>query len=89
MLREAKEEHAKESVEKKTQEVLEKVNFNDEFDRYQGLAHLEALEILSRECEAKVRPENILNSVFQCTHLKMERVLERVLKKSECTFYTS
>ena len=56
VLREAKEEHAKESVEKKTQEVLEKVNFNDEFDRYQGLAHLEALEILSRECEAKVRP---------------------------------
>ena len=66
MLREAKEEHAKETVEKKTQEVLEKVNFNDEFDRYQGLAHLEALEILSRECEAKVKYFNV-NGVFQRT----------------------
>ena len=66
MLREAKEESAREAAEKKTQEVLEKVNFNDEFDRCQGLAHLEALEILSRECEAKVYNVSVYISVNEC-----------------------
>ena len=55
VLREAKEQSAKEAAERKSQEVLEKANFHDQFDRYQGLAHLEALEILSRESETKVR----------------------------------
>ena len=49
------------------------MNFNDEFE---GLAHLEALEILSRECEAKI--ESILINLFEDDLKKAKRKLRAI-----------
>lgn len=35
------------------------------FDEFQGLSHLEALEMLSRECESKVMALSNFPSIFE------------------------
>lgn len=55
MLREAKE---KADIEEKTVEekqMARKVHFESLFDDYQGLVHLEALEMLSKQCNMKIQ----------------------------------
>ncbi|XP_072040912.1 protein FAM114A2-like [Amphiura filiformis] len=54
MLREAKESAETASKLEEEQREMEKVHFGILFDNYQGLAHLEALEMLSNESEMKV-----------------------------------
>ena len=55
MLREAKEESEEKALRVGAHESLSPmVNYSTEFDQYQGLAHLEALEILSRQSAVKV-----------------------------------
>lgn len=55
MLREAKEEAEYKAAHPDYKESIMNVKLTTEFDTYQGLAHLEALEILSKESEVKVR----------------------------------
>ncbi|KAJ8298544.1 hypothetical protein KUTeg_025075 [Tegillarca granosa] len=61
LLREAKEEAAKKVEQEKEFEETRKAHFGCMFDEYQGLAHLEALEILSNQCEKKV--QSLLSSM--------------------------
>lgn len=57
MLREAKEREELQSAEKEWSDSEKKVvaHYGMLFDEFQGLSHLEALEILSRDSESKVR----------------------------------
>lgn len=55
VLREAKEREEKQTAEEVSSDTEKKAHYGMLFDEYQGLSHLEALEILSRESEAKVR----------------------------------
>lgn len=58
MLREAKQREEMQKAEEEESESDKKVvaHYGMLFDEFQGLSHLEALEILSRESELKVRP---------------------------------
>lgn len=56
MLREAKEREELQTAEKQSESEKKVVaHYGMLFDEFQGLSHLEALEILSRESESKVR----------------------------------
>ncbi|MCI4386343.1 hypothetical protein PGIGA_G00061360 [Pangasianodon gigas] len=55
VLREAKEREEKQTAENVTSETEKKAHYGMLFDEFQGLSHLEALEILSRESEVKVK----------------------------------
>ncbi|XP_067280007.1 protein FAM114A2 [Pseudorasbora parva] len=55
VLREAKEREEQQKAENVTSETGKKAHYGMLFDEFQGLSHLEALEILSRESEAKVK----------------------------------
>lgn len=57
MLREAKEREELQTAEKEGSDSEKKVvaHYGMLFDEFQGLSHLEALEILSRDSESKVR----------------------------------
>ncbi|XP_049938055.1 protein FAM114A2 isoform X2 [Schistocerca serialis cubense] len=61
VLREAKERAEMEDKLNEDKEVLRKAHFETLFDDFQGLVHLEALEMLSKQCELKV--EAILQSL--------------------------
>ena len=56
MLKEAKEVSEQKAAEAEGQDegTTPTVDLFSEFDKFQGLAHLEALEMLSRDSEAKV-----------------------------------
>lgn len=53
-MREAKEREEQQNAENLTSETDKKAHYGMLFDEFQGLSHLEALEILSRDSEAKV-----------------------------------
>lgn len=57
VLREAKEQEELQTAEKESSDSDKKVvaHYGMLFDEFQGLSHLEALEILSRESESKVQ----------------------------------
>ncbi|XP_072171241.1 protein FAM114A2-like [Diadema setosum] len=55
VLRQAKEEAEAEAKRRQEEEDLQKFNFGFLFDQFQGLAHLEALEMLSNQSETKVQ----------------------------------
>ncbi|XP_002741379.1 protein FAM114A2-like [Saccoglossus kowalevskii] len=55
LLREAKEEAERQNKEQHEEEEQKKAHFGLLFDEYQGLAHLEALEMLSNQSENKVQ----------------------------------
>lgn len=61
VLREAKEKEEQGTTNEVTMETDKKTHYGLLFDEFQGLSHLEALEMLSRESEVKV----ILNQKFQ------------------------
>lgn len=54
VLREAKEREEQETAKEMSSDTENKAHYGMLFDEFQGLAHLEALEILSRESESKV-----------------------------------
>lgn len=54
VLREAKEREEQQTGEEFSSDVEKKAHYGMLFDEFQGLAHLEALESLSRESEIKV-----------------------------------
>ncbi|XP_029556238.1 protein FAM114A2-like isoform X2 [Salmo trutta] len=55
VLREAKEREEHQTAEEVSSDTEKKAHYGMLFDEFQGLAHLEALEILSRESESKVK----------------------------------
>ncbi|KAL4230102.1 hypothetical protein ACF0H5_010487 [Mactra antiquata] len=61
ILRDAKEQEEVRVQHEKETEEARKAHFGSLFDDYQGLAHLEALEMLSNQCEKKVNV--ILNNL--------------------------
>jgi hypothetical protein len=65
MLREAKEEAEYQASHPDQKEPI--VSFSTEFDKFQGLAHLEALEILSKECLSKVYLHLNASVVVHCS----------------------
>lgn len=65
VLREAKEREEQQTAKDVTSETEKKAHYGMLFDEFQGLSHLEALEILSRESEAKV--ESCLLSITLIT----------------------
>lgn len=76
MLREAKE---KAEVEEKTLEekqLSRKVHFESLFDDYQGLVHLEALEMLSKQCNIKIQQRLVTLDVDELTSI--QETLEEV-----------
>ncbi|XP_012783103.2 protein FAM114A2 [Ochotona princeps] len=77
VLREAKEEELQ-TYNEVAMETDKKTHYGLLFDEFQGLSHLEALEILSRESEIKVK--SILNSLhggeLQTLKLELEKLKE-------------
>ncbi|XP_036900737.1 protein FAM114A2 [Sturnira hondurensis] len=61
VLREAKEKEEQWTTNEVTMETDKKTHYGLLFDEFQGLSHLEALEMLSRESEVKVK--SVLNSL--------------------------
>jgi len=55
VLREAKEKAERENKETEDKEAARKAHFETLFDDYQGLVHLEALEMLSEQCNIKLQ----------------------------------
>ncbi|CAB1316420.1 unnamed protein product [Coregonus sp. 'balchen'] len=55
VLREAKEREEQQTAKEFSSDTEKKAHYGMLFDEFQGLAHLEALEILSRESESKVK----------------------------------
>ncbi|KAJ8348616.1 hypothetical protein SKAU_G00272050 [Synaphobranchus kaupii] len=71
VLREAKEREEKQTAEVSS-DTEKKAHYGMLFDEYQGLSHLEALEILSRESEAKVKSVLTTMSGEELAQLKGE-----------------
>ncbi|NXH16826.1 F1142 protein, partial [Bucco capensis] len=61
VLREAKEKEERQTATEVTMATEKKAHYGLLFDEFQGLSHLEALEMLSRESESKVK--SVLNSL--------------------------
>lgn len=72
VLREAKEREEQQKAENVTSETDKKAHYGMLFDEFQGLSHLEALEILSRESEAKVKSVLTTLSGEELAKLKQE-----------------
>ncbi|KPP63369.1 protein FAM114A2-like [Scleropages formosus] len=72
VLREAKEREEKQTREEVSSETDKKAHYGVLFDEFQGLSHLEALEILSRESEAKVKCVLTTLSGHELAQLKEE-----------------
>ncbi|KAK7130779.1 hypothetical protein R3I94_016052 [Phoxinus phoxinus] len=73
VLREAKErEQQQQEAESVSSETDKKAHYGMLFDEFQGLSHLEALEILSRESEAKVKSVLTTLSGEELTKLREE-----------------
>uniref|UniRef100_A0A8C1FN71 Family with sequence similarity 114 member A2 n=1 Tax=Cyprinus carpio carpio TaxID=630221 RepID=A0A8C1FN71_CYPCA len=72
VLREAKEREEQQKAENVTSETDKKAHYGLLFDEFQGLSHLEALEILSRESEAKVKSVLTTLSGEELAKLKQE-----------------
>uniref|UniRef100_D3ZC89 Family with sequence similarity 114, member A2 n=1 Tax=Rattus norvegicus TaxID=10116 RepID=D3ZC89_RAT len=78
VLREAKDKEEQWPSNEVTMETDKKTHYGLLFDEFQGLSHLEALEMLSRESEIKVK--SILSSLsgeeLQTTRLELEQLKE-------------
>uniref|UniRef100_A0A673IH77 Protein FAM114A2-like n=1 Tax=Sinocyclocheilus rhinocerous TaxID=307959 RepID=A0A673IH77_9TELE len=76
VLREAKEREEQQKAENVTSETDKKAHYGMLFDEFQGLSHLEALEILSRESEAKVK--SVLTTLSGEELVKLKQVLQGI-----------
>ncbi|XP_038182329.1 protein FAM114A2 isoform X1 [Arvicola amphibius] len=78
VLREVKDKEEQRPSSEATMETDKKTHYGLLFDEFQGLSHLEALEMLSRESEIKVK--SILSSLsgeeLQTTRLELEQLKE-------------
>ncbi|XP_064423062.1 protein FAM114A2 isoform X2 [Latimeria chalumnae] len=72
VLREAKEKEEQRTAQQVTKDMEKKAHYGMLFDEFQGLSHLEALELLSRESEAKVKSVLTALSGEELEKLKLE-----------------
>ncbi|GAB1296097.1 Protein FAM114A2 [Apodemus speciosus] len=86
VLREAKDKEEQRPSNEVTMETDKKTHYGLLFDEFQGLSHLEALEMLSRESEIKVK--SILSSLsgeeLQTTRLELEQLKEAFSLEEFC-----
>ncbi|XP_066572562.1 protein FAM114A2 [Amia ocellicauda] len=76
VLREAKEREEKQTAQQVSADMDRKAHYGILFDEFQGLSHLEALELLSRESDAKVK--SILTTWSGEELAKMKEELELI-----------
>ncbi|XP_038144393.1 protein FAM114A2 [Cyprinodon tularosa] len=78
VLREAKEREELETAEKESSDTEKKVvaHYSMLFDEYQGLSHLEALEILSRDSESKVK--SVLTTLSGDEPIQLREELDQI-----------
>ncbi|KAJ8679664.1 hypothetical protein QAD02_015451 [Eretmocerus hayati] len=76
ILREAKEKADIEEKSVEDKELSRKVHFESLFDDYQGLVHLEALEMLSKQCNMKI--QNQLISLDESSLTSIQETLDEV-----------
>uniref|UniRef100_A0A8C6RCY3 Family with sequence similarity 114, member A2 n=1 Tax=Nannospalax galili TaxID=1026970 RepID=A0A8C6RCY3_NANGA len=86
VLREAKEKEEQWTSSEVTMETDKKTHYGLLFDEFQGLSHLEALEMLSRESEIKVK--SALNSLsgeeLQAVRLELQQLKEAFSLEEFC-----
>lgn len=76
MLREAKEKAEAEEKSFEEKELSRKVHFESLFDDFQGLVHLEALEMLSKQCNMKIQQRLVVLDAEEFT--SVQETLEEV-----------
>ncbi|XP_051869534.1 protein FAM114A2-like [Pristis pectinata] len=76
VLREAKEREQQQTADELSVDAEKKANYGILFDEFQGLSHLEALEILSNESEVKVK--SVINSLSGEDVEKLKEELETI-----------
>ncbi|KAA0720338.1 Protein FAM114A2 [Triplophysa tibetana] len=76
VLREAKEQEEQQTADSVTSETQKKAHYGMLFDEFQGLSHLEALEILSRESDTKVK--SVLTTLSGEELVKLREELEEI-----------
>ncbi|XP_065143468.1 protein FAM114A2 [Paramisgurnus dabryanus] len=76
VLREAKEREEQQTAENVTSDTERKAHYGMLFDEFQGLSHLEALEILSRESDTKVK--SVLTTLSGEELSKLREELEEI-----------
>lgn len=76
VLREAKEREEQQTLEEVSADTEKKAHYGMLFDEFQGLSHLEALEILSRESESKVK--SVLNTLSGGELVQLREDLELI-----------
>ncbi|KAF2882347.1 hypothetical protein ILUMI_23831 [Ignelater luminosus] len=83
ILREAKEKAEQENRLAEEKHVSKKANYETLFDDHQGLAHLEALEMLSRQCDIKLK--TLLESHSGADLIEMQETLSQIKELCELT----
>lgn len=81
LLREAKEKAEQENRELQQKHKAKKPNYESIFDDHQGLVHLEALEMLSKQCDIKL--QTLLETHFGSELKEMQETLEQVKELCE------
>lgn len=76
VLREAKEREEQQTADNVSSETEKKAHYGMLFDEFQGLSHLEALEILSRESDTKVK--SVLTTLSGEEVAKLREELEEI-----------
>lgn len=78
VLREAKDQADLEEKSMEEKQLSRKVHFESLFDDYQGLVHLEALEMLSKQCSMKIQQQLVNLDGSELT--SMQETLDEVME---------
>lgn len=81
LLREAKEKAEQENKQLQQKHLVKKPNYELMFDDYQGLVHLEALEMLSKQCDIKL--QTIIETCSGDALKDLQETLEQVKELCE------
>lgn len=81
LLREAKEKAEQENKVLQQKHLVKKPNYESIFDDYQGLVHLEALEMLSKQCDIKL--QTLLETQTGNALKEMQETMEQVKELCE------
>lgn len=81
LLREAKEKAEQENKVLQQKHLVKKPNYESIFDDYQGLVHLEALEMLSKQCDIKL--QTLLETQTSNALKEMQETMEQVKELCE------
>jgi len=83
ILREAKEKAEEENKLLEEKRFAKKANYESLFDDHQGLVHLEALEMLSKQCDIKL--QTLIESHFGSELVEMQETMSQVNELCELT----